>query len=806
MRRKTSRKLFEGGSLEAHLKYLRSAADLRNSIHFNFVDDDFANSRHGTIRYLFDSNVVHFFLNPMAELEQVWLLGPQDRESASALAITTAEFLFSRELCGQWGRPALISSDHARELEARADSLVNHLRETPAHDALESQLRESIADAIRMAATPGNLEASTELLLEMEPHIRKLVSNEAYEARMFSRLGLEDLLEPMHLDEFTTKEVLNPPKDEVRLWTDLIDAQRRLTHESITTKANVSSSGRSINNKADASTAAQLVMLNEAARANPGRRMIRFVLVTLDRSYYNAAVEWYENWGRERLDFFPFRRISQYMPYLNTNEMPNNVNGTQLLEELTEALDNLPELSPQSERRFPKRLPLRGKEKLFSGRGQMASALSVKAAQMREERAVYRPDKKLSGLWGQLARNSVFINAGMIGKRISAFTGLADFLETSADVRSALIDFMEETIEEVERAHIGFNVQHHLAVEMHDRAQVKHKAAVRGMVMLRARFDIFTEGMPLYRYLNQIVHNMDNSDLERLYEKLSSVSDYSAYFFSGCVAFWAGAWGGAKRFADLALQRYDRETRQSGESYRERAELVYFQAVAQRYVALDLHNDLDETEKLLRKTLSLLDDTALTGRETDDAFLIMRARIESGMTRISLAFAIALGKHSRLAESNLEMRQAYDLFRQCEPIPKDFEADVDRDLMIQLEAELLVGVSGCLLQQLFFGEQSKPYEIERWHGLQDKIKLLLAKDDDIVPEVYSIAIDLLSILYCKERSSLRRQVRSAQKRMKELANPSRQNTTWLDRHALSQLANQLDQVLEGPMHGRATYS
>lgn len=783
-------------------RYLESASDLRNSIYFNFLDDKFANVEHGTIRYLFDSNVVRFFLNPMADLDHVCMFRMDNHASLSALAITTAEFLLSRELCGQWGAPAMISSAHAHELESRANELVNAGYSEPPLTEIEEALRAEIAKAIRMAATPGALGTSVDLLLEMEPLVRKLVSNEGYEARMFSRLGLENLMEPMHLNEFSTSDVLHPPARDIDDWTKLIEAHQRVASKNDKTGGTSPGGRRDRNNRADAITATQLVMLNEAALGDARHRNIRFVIVTLDRAYYNAAVEWYENEGRKRLAFFPFRRISQYIPYLNINQMPNNVSGTRLLEELSEALDNLPNLSRRKSDGFPRMLPVHGGPNMFSGSGQMSQALSIVANKMSDGARTHRPGAALKDLWGRLSRNSVFMNAAMIRRRLGAFSGLADFLESSADIRQALVDYMEQTIDEVERAHIAFSIQTHLDAKVRAAAGAKHDqrsasrrgTAVRGMMLLRRGFDRFTDGIPLYRYLNQTVNSDNAAVFDRLYEKLAKVQDYTAYFFSGCVAFWAGAWDSANRFADLALQRFDRDQEGSGADPRERAELQYFRAVTKRYVALNCEDDLRQTEGLLRKTLSLLKETAFIGNETDDLFLTTRAKIEIALTRISLSYAIVLADEGRLEESKSEMRQALDLFGECEPSRGDMAAKIDRDLMIQFEAELLIGATGCLLQRFFFERRRDDAELERWHGILDEIQHLLGKDIDMVPALYSVAVDLLAIVYCANPLELPERVKAAQRQMRALAHPDRQDTTWLDRHALTQLASRLEEA------------
>lgn len=785
--------------------YEQAARDLRNSIHYNIQDDHYANEEQGTIRYVFDTNVVRFFLNPTEKPRRVWPFGGNMQDEAGALAIATAEFLMSRRLCGQFSRPAMISLEHAKEMSDWADRTLKRTNEAMVNqDKIEADLRERVAEMIKTMTGPDALSRSVDQLVKTEPLLRELLSDVGYEAHIFTRLWQQSLLEPLHVDDLATREVLNPPQADVDQWTDLIERNRQRIKDRSDDNRSKKAHGKDRwrNNEADARTAAQIVLLNEAAHEIETERLVRYLLVTTDRSFYNAAVEWYrDNGGSKRIPFFPFRRLTQYTPLLNVDDMPNNIRNSRLIEDLTQALDNLPGLDGSREENYPLVLPdeIRSAPR---GKGPMAAMLAPLAERLDKSYAWQQSIGPLRKSWARLARNAVFINVGLISERIHAFDGLADLLAQSQDLRTDLVGFMQETLEQVERVHMSFNVQFHLLGEIQKAGPMSDGRAVRGIMLLRAPFESFTGGMPLYRYLNRVVRDQDQEELGRLQGKLREATDYNAYFFAGCVAFWAGLWPTARQFADLALSRYERD--RPGIVGEDRAELLYFRAVTDRFIAYQSRDGLVENERQLKAALANMDAIEEMHRSLGDRFLSARASAEMGMIQIGIAYVIGLdGMEAGLApparqrEGGEAMEAAFAHFKQCEAALSELRRPgrLDRDLLIQLEAETLIGVAGCLLQKFFFGNSlPTPDEEARWIGLQREIRTLLQGDDAMVPSIYGVAEHLLAVAFCKDPRKLPDLVRKAQKAMHDHATGRPQEVTELDKRAVSALGDALEET------------
>lgn len=801
---KSNKDSMETGGTPARVwDYEQAARDLRNSIHYNIQDDRYANEGQGTIRYVLDTNVVRFFLNPTEKLRRVWPFGGTAQNEAGALAIATAEFVMSRQLCGQWSRPAMISLDHAKEMSDWADRTLRRTNEAIAkQDQIEADLRERVAETIEAITGPEAVSASVDNLMKTEPLLRELLSDAGYEAHMFTRLWQQSLLEPLHIDDLATRDVLDPPKADIEQWISLIEQNHqlieRISQESLA--KNRKKQDRSINNEADARTAVQIVLLNEAASAVKNERLVRYVFITTDRSFYNAAVDWYNNHGgRKRIGFFPFRRLSQYTPLLNVDDMPNNIRNSRMIEELTKALDSLPGLDGGHEGSYPLILP----DQISSppkGEGTMASMLAPLADRLDRSSAWREAIVPLRESWAKLARNAVFINAGLIAERINAFDGLADLLARSQDLRQVVVGFMQETLEQVERVHMSFNVQFQLLGEIQKAEPIEEGRAVRGIMLLRAPFDSFTGGMPLYRYLNRVVREQDQKELDRLQSKLQKIDGYSAYLFAGCVAFWAGLWPSARRFADLALSRYERD--HPGVIDDRLAEVAYFQAVTNRYIAYQAREGFADIEQQLKALLEKMTAIEKIHCNLSDRFLSARANSEMGMIQLGIAYVIGLGemeesqaRPQRQRDGDLAMEAAFEHFKQCEVELSHLRqpGQLERDLLIQLEAETLIGVAGCLLQKFFFGNTlPTPEEEARWTGLQREIRALIQGSDAMVPSIYGVAEQLLAVAFCRDPRKLPDLVRTTQKAMREHATRRPQEVTELDKMAVSTLADALE--------------
>lgn len=776
--------------------YLFSAIDLRNNVETNIDDYVFTFRDYGEIRYLFDANAVRFFLNPFKEYERVGLFSKKDLAVLAPLAIVTAEYMFSRKLCGQWGAPGLISAAHASELEEHAHKLVNKLEQYKPDERTEENLRVHVQSAISEVRGGRRIGASIEKLFESDKDIRALITDDAYEAQMFMRIADEDLLEPLQLDHLATRDVLEPDSARIADWESRLDLHRRAqlnARDTETSFANRNYATR--NNRNDAVTITQLLMLNEAA--SQFHRPIRYVLVTFDQAIYNAMIDWCSSDQESDLGFFPVRRILQYVPFLNTDEMPNQVEGTRIITDIKEALDSLLYNISNNEAHYPKLLPTRAKGEMLRGTGPMSESLTPILNSMEER---YATDLAFHGnvshvrmLWSELSRQSVYLNASMLGRRVGAFSSLSDFLENWGSVRVAVVKFMEETVRNVERAHVAFTVRDKLSISLEMlQHRDKDNYATRGLLMLRSRFYEFTEGRDLYDFLNEIIQAEPDRAWPKLLQKICDGRNHTSFLFSGCVAFWAADFETALFFSKRALQMHERQESTNDVGDRSaKLELGYFYSAALRYKAMDLDGSFDERATLLFEVTEKLHDNRELGLKTGDKFAVIRADIELAMTRVTLAWIGVLGKGVVTIDASRQAGQAFDLFSSTFEELDFIKGHCDRQVATQVLAEILTGLSGCVLHHYFFDGDLNSSQIRKCLSLANRLRELQQAWQELVPPVYELAADLLDVMFEQNAVRKRELVDETKEKLGRMAQ-SKDNTTRLDRLAIGHLLRILD--------------
>ncbi|MEX0309310.1 MAG: hypothetical protein AB3N17_03600, partial [Tateyamaria sp.] len=716
-------------------RYLHGAIDLRNAIHFNQIDAEFANQEHGEIRYVFDANVVRFFLNPF-RAEEYGKVAPFERlsrDTLQALAAITAEFLMSRALAGQWGGTPLISSGHAEEVASHAERLRNVGLEQLKlldQDDIGPEIQQMIERARRETGLRDTIHGKFRPLEGLGDHL----DDPALEARELSRVVRQNLLRPLHLDDFATADMLKVDPDERQEVIDLIQGFRNASPRG------QEQSHRGSANDADAFL--QVVRLNEALeqRKNLARPM-RFAFVTTDQSVYNAAVAWW--WDRRGSaaggNAFPVRRLTQYIPFLNVDEMPNQANTTTVFRDVRSAVEGFMVADGRRLGSPPLQLPGwasgptdEAGSPFFEAMRDLATTMSARTA----ADPAYRDTlEELNALWSDLTRETVFLNANLLGRKIEAFRKLSAFLAEAEDVREAVVALIRDTIADVERAHAKLSVQDSLA-EMISSME----AAGPGTHMRRAlavpasRFrDVIDE--PLFDFLTGFVRNAERSTLDHLLNQLGRCAAHRAFIFVAAVAFWASRWDIAHHFIERAKELMPAE--EDPQHPQERPDLMYLDCLVERYVAMDA--DVTATERIdrLKGCVMGVEELVEDAYLSDSPFVRCRSVLEATLLHVQIAFAMhnAEGAASHIPEADRFFDKAHRLTHSILEHMRDIPGDLEQDTRKFLHIEVVVALTYCLVYRaLYHGQQADMSDVSL-ESYPQQIKQLLDEVGDTVPRI-----------------------------------------------------------------------
>lgn len=749
--------------------YFSASIDVRNSIALQQEDERFARVERGSIRYVIDSNLVRFFLDPASESDRVNPFADDRDAPYRKLAIITAEFIFSREMEGQWGVPAMVSPSHMAELSDHMHKLAQRLARRA--EALEEQAgaaERSPDNAIRLAQAAETLGPSVEAFNALETDrqsgARAEWLRELREAEMFERLRRQDLLSPLYLDEHATDDVIEPMERHTRAWLERITRQHR---NSVVERKNARRRNP-LQDKADAETAEQIVQLNRVAK-DSSLSPTRYVLVTLDRNLFNAAVEWWEEKGRQELDFFPFRRLSQYVPFLNTDLMPNTLDDVDVRDQLQQAFDSLLGMSARRRRKMPLYIP---ESTLSPPAHSLAEEVLSPLEWMSERwRGLAPVQETVVSIWRDLTERANYLNPELLSRRDDSFENFAEFLANSPNTREAAIAYLRQAVDRVDVVNIELSVAHNIASEIMKRRHHGAAQAVRAMPVLREPFSELLEGEALYDLLDEAVIERNPDRLTPIVKRLTQERRWRAAFFAGCVAFWVGHWDGAAVYARRAAD--------AAETRERRAELAYMKVLTARFAALNLpqNGDRDDRQNLRRIALELkrlegdVDAMVAAGAESD-AFARCRAGIEQALWKISIAYAegfIGEGAGSKAKDDAVE---ALNVFQKLEAEMDRLSAtDVPDQALKTMEIERLIGEAGCLifLEKLAADGGCR----QRAEMLADRLEAWVAENPRIAPSFYAVAVPLL-------RPGKAEQAVAAISRILE----ENHHMTWFDRVAL----------------------
>ncbi len=747
--------------------YFSACLDLRNSITLQKEDESFAREERGSIRYVFDSNMVRFFLDPMRESAYVNPFSGKDTPAYRKLAVITAEFVFSREMEGQWGVPASISTEHmvelANHMEKLSRRLDEHANKLESIAAIEGNAHQE--DAIRLAQSSNNIAASVEAFNSTTAtgaHWPKDdILRELREAQMLERIRNQELLLPMHLDENATIEVIEPSSKAVSAWETLIKKQRRETD-----RKNKRNPKQDV---ADAITAAQIIQLNRNV-AEGALAPTRYVLITLDRNLFNAAVDWWETSGRQELDFFPFRRISQYIPFLNTERLPNSLSSGQVSKDLKVALDSLLGMGNRRQHKVPLYIP---EPTVSPPKDSFAGEVFTPLKWMSKKWDDVAPvQSMIVDLWRDMTERVNYLNPELLSRRDEAFENFREYLSNSPNTRQAAVTYLRQAVEKIDKFNLELSIAHSIATEIVKRPPNQPAQAVRGMPVLREKFDLIIGDQHLYPLLDRVVLDQDVAPLSSIVKKIEESELWRSAFFAGCVAFWVGQWDGAAVFARRAIA--------SSRSEERRAELTYFQVLTGRFAALDMpsNTSLDQRSALSRiydeltKMTPDVKEMQKAAAESD-LFAQCRAKVERSHWVLSRAYVQAFRQNPLGEDLGATVSGVLDelnlLRDDLAALPSE---KLPREALKTLQIEHMVGMAGVYI----FQEKLTGVAVDAAlkEDIATKIEAWVDANPGVAPSLYKVTLPLL------------RNVREAADEINKILKEEH-HMTWFDNIALNQM-------------------
>ena len=493
--------------------YLRAAAALRQAVELNMRDYALARRCGYRLVYVFDANIVGFFLAPEHELHHIKSIAPE-RPSQRLTSLLTAEFLFSRRLAGQWGDAPYLAPSHAEDVASMLGKLRSKLSEidldAPAPPPSDADAIARIIESLQRGGQPTHeiLERIGRILPEA---VRPLVEQPALEARQFIRLHEQDLLRPLWLDRQLTEDVADPPTAITGAWAKRLRATGRALDERTTR---------------DAKALAQIELLNAAmVEAN---EPVRYLFVSSDSSVQRAYHAWY--WRADR-PFFALRQPIQYLPMLNVEEMDNDIDSSNLAAITQQTLDVCFASVESRDDRYPLVLP-QLVEEAEAGHSALFHDGPL-AAEMLDE---------LENRWAEAEDNAAALSADMLRHRKEYSLGPLRDVLASRRFKEAALDYQAWLISEVEGHHLTLIAQSDLAEIIAGLEQVDVVGPRRAPLPVRADFSPFIEGQALDDVLDSFHGQLDKSWLRTLTDRIKKWPGALALLFTAMIAFRAGQW------------------------------------------------------------------------------------------------------------------------------------------------------------------------------------------------------------------------------------------------------------------------
>ena len=612
--------------------YLTEAAMLRTCLHYNEEDHRFATEDRGRIVYIFDANIVVFFLQPERENEnrKILAFGSDRRQLdyASSTALITAEYLFSRRLAGQRGNPALICQAHGDDLAGILSGMREDADLGGDPDAADAGQLAQFVDGVVQRLSRRNYENIKDVADDLRRYVPRLaddLENKWAPLAHLRRIYDDDLLRPLGLHPAATRDVLLPDSSIVKKWEGLIQTERAQRVHPVSRGSD----------RRDAEALVQTMLLDEAAQRNYAEALkryaeaarryhatpdsfdgapelpepVRYVMVTADQAVLDAYARWY--W-REKPARFLLRSPLQYVPVINTLEMPNSINNGDITQKAFFALDSLFGNLKQSD-------PIYAEQPIFYLR---FGARGDKQLEDAADPFEFDPHlfQQVRENWHECYRTGTVLNSGLMARRHQSALGkLAAVLRTSSELREALEQDQARNLNEIVGAHAEFTTQFNVRRMLAE----LHNSAAMSMPPHRVPFLIRLENTAIPAALSRLLAGRASADDERkIAVELRDALDHTRsdnLFVAATIAFRRGHWIGARAFSHHGLTLTP--------SPAVRSELIYILAASIRYLLGNLEgkrvplHDIKIAREALRSAMS-------SSESERDGFAASRALVE----------------------------------------------------------------------------------------------------------------------------------------------------------------------------------
>lgn len=619
--------------------YFDEAALLRSCLAYNEDDHRFATEEQGRIVYLFDANIVAFFLQPERENERrkVLAFGSDHNalDYASSTALITAEFLFSRDLAGQRGNPALICPSHGDDLTSiLRDLLQGHQSEDK---EIGGELQKSLAAIVERINQRryDDIRSVADALRASVPRLADELEDVWQPLKQYRRILEEDLLRPLAMHSAATQDILAPDTGEARRWSDRIH-QERLKRPRASQRSDEMRDGLALVQTMMLDAAAQQDYADALARYTEERRHyaaepdaliepptppepVRYVMVTADQSLFDAYVRWYWNTRDDQTVRFVLRLPLQYVPILNAAEMPNSVDSDQLTRKAFVALDslfgNLRQVEPNYTQKLAQYRMMNSEigddrsvlERFYRG----IDIFSLDAEAFRRVR---------DG-WHDCYRNGTVLNASLMARRHRReLDGLVGALRSNADLRDALTSDAMENLDRIVGVHAEYTTHGNINSILKALGEGADTIIPQHRVPFLVRLDRVDVPATLLRLLEGTATKADAPVIQReLRETLDDAQSDRSRLLAAVIAFRRGHWIGARALAQHGLARCSTASLQS--------EFSYLEVAAKRYI-LGTFQETTLRPQDVEASGVAVQALYLAAVHEEDAFAAARAQIE----------------------------------------------------------------------------------------------------------------------------------------------------------------------------------
>ena len=757
--------------LSASVNYFFDAASFRFTLDQNVRDFVFAHEQHGRIVYVFDANIIGFFLDPVAEAEHIAIFSAatsfrgtapgrrsnwtgeerKERTAWRAAALITAEFLFSGHLAGQWGDMPYISDAHAEDTDQLyqrtlapfeamlADSGDNH-----------GFVDEATGDEmVKLTGRLNNLFGDLQKMRHLEkPEVLDGVANKAtkyaslccdlFDAKKnplvrvlaLLRLTKEDLIAPLAVDPLMTPDILEPSGER------LDDLAKRIRE--------VAPDKGSDNIRRDAETLEQVLRLNDASADLP--RPTRYVLMTTDLHLYHAFALWYWNNQDSGQPFFALRHPSQYLPLLNVTEMPNKIRNESLIRHAEDTLDSYLENFRRWVHPYPQSLSYYA----FRPRHDRVAQPKFQSMDTWQHSlaAIYPPEKfeikggkriiaALIKEWRQALETTILMNPQLLTRRIEGtFGDLQAAPDPVKHVRDVLEHAFEDRLGRLRRLHIGLGLRYNLRILHELRSDVGKGRPARGPLALRTDFSGFIGDRTVDEFASSLTSRKMDDFFQRFEKQLQDSRSYKAPLLAAIIAFRCSAWEISRRYSNLASRRViDRiGMEDDAELLHDAKELQFFMAVTTRFVLMQREELGKKWEEDFKAARSWLSSSEHGCRHVQDHDGELRAISEHAAVELVAAYQRALlttdeGWNRRMNAFGRAVEFLNKARKLIESDVCDFGSDMISRVGLQVEANT---ISAGLFAILFGSGATSQLPEDRLRGALSAIESEIANQSSSI--------------------------------------------------------------------------